>query len=93
MTSIFIFPIDEVVACSCRLAFDMQTSSRSTSIIDPTPLRQRDSAHQDPTPPIPITATVADERRSSTTSGVSEAPSAYSLEEERKQGGAGREGV
>lgn len=33
-------------------------------------LRQRDSAVQEPTPPNPITATVADDKRSSTTSVV-----------------------
>mmetsp|Transcript_34541 Transcript_34541/g.73578 ORF Transcript_34541/g.73578 Transcript_34541/m.73578 type:complete len:380 (-) Transcript_34541:359-1498(-) len=80
VSSIFILPTAELVAWSCRLVFEMQMSSRSTSMRFPTPLRQRDSAAQDPTPPSPITATVAAESRSRTTSGVIAASMpAYSL--------------
>mmetsp|Transcript_3680 Transcript_3680/g.9335 ORF Transcript_3680/g.9335 Transcript_3680/m.9335 type:complete len:232 (-) Transcript_3680:433-1128(-) len=70
ITSIFILPTAELVACSCRLVLDMQISSRSTRTRLPTPLRQRDSAAHEPTPPRPIMATVADDRRSRTTSVV-----------------------
>ena len=70
ISSIFIFPTAELVACNCRLVLEIQMSSKSMRMRLPMPLRQRDSAAHEPTPPRPIMATVADVSRSRTISVV-----------------------
>jgi hypothetical protein len=48
-----------VQAWTCRLMLDSATWSRSISVSAPTPLRASASAAQEPTPPMPTTATCA----------------------------------
>ncbi|MNJ75598.1 hypothetical protein D3C77_727190 [compost metagenome] len=50
-------PTAPSTAWICRLVLVMQTSSRSNRLISPTPLRANASATQEPTPPMPTTAT------------------------------------
>lgn len=63
ISSIFMIPTVELMACNCRLVLLIHISSRSTNTMFPIPLRTSASAAQDPTPPSPITATVADDSR------------------------------
>ena len=48
-------PTVELSATSCRFVFETQTSSKSTRISRPTPVRAMASAAHEPTPPTPTT--------------------------------------
>mmetsp|Transcript_34848 Transcript_34848/g.80837 ORF Transcript_34848/g.80837 Transcript_34848/m.80837 type:complete len:354 (-) Transcript_34848:86-1147(-) len=69
MTSTLGRPTVPIKACSWRLVLLMQTSSKSTKVRPPKPVRARPSTTQEPTPPRPTTAQRAERRR-----GIASAP-------------------